>query len=540
MSAVAAISQLVATGAIDSELTKNPTVTYFRYQHFRHTNFAIENQILSFGGNTNYNSGGTAECQLHRSGDLVNRLYVVVDLPGIANVATVTGTVANTYINTDLGLAADFHGSTPPAFVVGEAVEKAYVPEYMKKTGTTDVPFAIQENDTGSVNTAIVPSWCNAVGFKIIEDAALEIGSQTIDKVYSHYLYMWEELSQKAGKSIAQMIGKYSSLAVGKCESKYFRRLHVPLPFFHTRTTGASLPIVSLQFHSVKVKCRFSKLADLLVNGATGTSSSSVTATVGTETVTFQTSVRPGEESLQSSDASQSTGILTKYGSGSGNQTELGARLSESDIKVQVEAMYIYLDMQERSKFSSGSFQLLMSEAHTTSTPGAVKTPEVNIELDFNHAIIEILFAVLQKKNEDAHKHFAYGGVTDPVTGKVMDAVKHVSLSLNNSNRVQDDNNGFYFRQVQPYQHHSSIPDSHVYSYSFALYPESENPSGQCNFSRIDTKKLKLTLDNAMFTDNTAVGGADNSNNSCKVLIFARNWNLLRVTLGLAGKAFAN
>ena len=38
------------------------------------------------------------------------------------------------------------------------------------------------------------------------------------------------------------------------------------------------------------------------------------------------------------------------------------------------------------------------------------------------------------------------------------DAVKHVELKLNNSNRVQDDNNGFYFRQVQPYQHHSSIP----------------------------------------------------------------------------------
>ena len=43
-----------------------------------------------------------------------------------------------------------------------------------------------------------------------------------------------------------------------------------------------------------------------------------------------------------------------------------------------------------------------------------------------------------------------------------------------------------------------------------------------------------------MFTDNSDVGGEDLSDNSCRVLIFARNWNLLRVTLGLAGKAFAN
>ena len=70
------------------------------------------------------------------------------------------------------------------------------------------------------------------------------------------------------------------------------------------------------------------------------------------------------------------------------------------------------------------------------------------------------------------------------------------------------------------------MPDSFVYSYSFGLFPESENPSGQANFSRIDTKKLVLNLDQNI--------------GACEVIVFARNWNLLRVTLGLAGKAYAN
>ena len=89
-------------------------------------------------------------------------------------------------------------------------------------------------------------------------------------------------------------------------------------------------------------------------------------------------------------------------------------------------------------------------------------------------------------------------------------------------------------------QHQTNVPADHIMTYSFALHPESENPSGSANFSRVDNAQLTLKFDKAMWSDNSAHGGDDDSSNSIKVLVYARSWNILRVTLGLAGKAFAN
>ena len=67
------------------------------------------------------------------------------------------------------------------------------------------------------------------------------------------------------------------------------------------------------------------------------------------------------------------------------------------------------------------------------------------------------------------------------------------TLRLNNQPRFQE-REGRYFRLVQPYQYHSLIPKSFVYCWSFALHPEDPQPSGSCNFSRIDTVELGINI----------------------------------------------
>jgi hypothetical protein len=117
-------------------------------------------------------------------------------------------------------------------------------------------------------------------------------------------------------------------------------------------------------------------------------------------------------------------------------------------------------------------------------------------------------------------------------------------IQLNGHDRF-DEREGKYFNLVQPYQHHTNIPDKFIYSYSFALQPQDIQPSGTCNFSRIDSTRLEVVIDGRCFygpsyqTGSTTVLGND-GNTGVSTLVFARNWNVLRFKYGLGGLRFAN
>jgi hypothetical protein len=102
-------------------------------------------------------------------------------------------------------------------------------------------------------------------------------------------------------------------------------------------------------------------------------------------------------------------------------------------------------------------------------------------------------------------------------------------LQLNGQDRFSE-REGTYFDLVQPYQHHTRAPDTGINLYSFALRPEEHQPSGSCNFSRIDNATLQLVLSNA------TVEGT----NTAKVRVYAVNYNVLRVMSGMGGLAYSN
>jgi hypothetical protein len=80
--------QLVAYGAQDVYLTGNPQITFFKVVYRRHTNFAIEAIQQTFNGTVGY--GQTVNCQISRNGDLINRVYLQVELPKITGIPTLT------------------------------------------------------------------------------------------------------------------------------------------------------------------------------------------------------------------------------------------------------------------------------------------------------------------------------------------------------------------------------------------------------------------------------------------------------------------
>jgi hypothetical protein len=95
-------------------------------------------------------------------------------------------------------------------------------------------------------------------------------------------------------------------------------------------------------------------------------------------------------------------------------------------------------------------------------------------------------------------------------------------LQLNGQDRFSE-REGSYFDVVQPYQSHTRNPDTGINVYSFALRPEEHQPSGTCNFSRIDNATLQLVLSNA------TVEGTK----TAKVRVYATNYNVLRIMSGI-------
>jgi len=102
-------------------------------------------------------------------------------------------------------------------------------------------------------------------------------------------------------------------------------------------------------------------------------------------------------------------------------------------------------------------------------------------------------------------------------------------LQLNGQDRFSE-REGSYFSWVQPYQSHTRNPDEGINVYSFALRPEEHQPSGTCNFSRIDNATLQLVLSNA------TVEGTK----TAKVRVYATNYNVLRIMSGMGGLAYSN
>ena len=149
------------------------------------------------------------------------------------------------------------------------------------------------------------------------------------------------------------------------------------------------------------------------------------------------------------------------------------------------------------------------------------------VDLTFNHPVKELIWITQNSAKRDCR--LATGQI-NPRSGDNI--IYECSLQLNGQDRVPS-LPGKYFCVVQPYQHHSGTAAEGVYMYSFAIKPEEHQPSGTCNFSRIDTATLVFNVDGSV-----AISTADTQNYDIRV--YAINYNILRIMSGMGGLAYSN
>ena len=359
----------------------------------------------------------------------------------------------------------------------------------------------VTKNDLGTAAGLAAPdsAW---VAERAIKDVELSIGGQRIDKHYQTWWRLYSELYLDGSKKA--QYGKMTSNPVASTAGT----VYLPLLFFFNRNAGLYLPLIALQYHEVRIDFDLSSDFAVYTDGST----------------------------------------------------------------FKVWGNYVYLDTEERRRFAQKGHEYLIEQVQHTGTDTVTAGATKQVRLSYNHPVKELVWCLAGASSANAQMwNFttqsgsagktvlelnpvataagqkgvcpiesvgvpllnieATNGSTASWTEEGADSASAsvgsldtFKLVLNGQDRFKEQQ-GKYFNQVQPFQHHSGSPYPGVYSYSFALKPEEHQPTGTCNFSRID---------NAQVAVKTKASGLTTLH------MFATNYNVLRIQSGMGGLAFSN
>ena len=189
---------------------------------------------------------------------------------------------------------------------------------------------------------------------------------------------------------------------------------------------------------------------------------------------------------------------------------------------------YVYLDTDERRRMAQSSHEFLITQLQSDGGNTISRSTMSTVRLNFNHPVKELVWCVDGSPTSDSTTSGNKLGNLGTLRTLSNEAVH--KLTLNGHDRMAP-RSGKYFTHVQPYQHHTRVPSGNkIGVYSFALKPEESQPSGSCNFSRIDNAQLVTKSDDDTIT----------TNGNATLKVFATNWNVLRIMSGMGGLAYSN
>ena len=508
------LMQLVSYGAQDIYISGNPQITFWKILYKRHTNFAVESIEVTFNGQADFNKRVTAV--INRNADLMYKTYIQVVLPQI-----------------------DLTG--------GEGFR-----------------------------------WLSYIGHRLIKQVELEIGGQRIDRQYGDWMQIWTQLSTDAGnvKVLDSIIGHTHDLVLMKrgtgleldatCSSSETtiscvpragtpaKTLYIPLQFWFCRNPGVSIPLIALQYHEVRINVDFETWQNCqYYESVVGSPQAKAVSSLAAASIYVDYVYLDTEERRRF--AQQSHEYLIEQVQYTGAES-----ITSSSNKVQLNFNHPVKELQwvvQRDSFvdcstatwlasvggaqpfnysddfsTDGMITSLLSQASGASPTGT--TASAGISAPLGQGATQASTNYGPETNDVSGVAEFESGVNYLLAKVILDSgircegknpVEVAKLQLNGQDRFTE-REGAYFDTVQPYQHHSRSPSTGICVYSFALRPEEHQPSGTCNFSRIDKATLQLTV-----SLNTVV-----STRTAQVRVYALNYNVLRVMSGMGGLAYSN
>jgi|ETNvirnome_6_100_1030635.scaffolds.fasta_scaffold00163_6 hypothetical protein len=355
---------------------------------------------------------------------------------------------------------------------------------------------------------------------RAIKDIELSIGGQRIDKQYQLWWRLYSELNMDESKKATY--AKMTSNATGAAGTVY-----LPLLFFFNRNAGLYLPLIALQYHEVRLDF------DLSADFAAYTDNSTFKVWgnyVYLDTEERRRFAQKGHEYLI--EQVQHTGSDTVI-AGSAKQVRLSYNHPVKELvwcfndgTVSNAAVWNFTSNAQ----TSNSVVLSCNPVTAATTANALCLSSTTCGTGVPQYVTGNVDVALQGANSNSHCRWSEDGA--PAADASVGPLDTFKLILNGQDRFKEQK-GKYFNQVQPFNHHSGCPYPGVYSYSFALKPEEHQPTGTCNFSRIDNAQVQVTLKGA-------TSGATYTGDCTTLNMFATNYNVLRIQSGMGGLAFSN
>jgi hypothetical protein len=522
--------QLVSYGAQDIYISGNPQITFWKVLYKRHTNFAMESIEVTFNGQADFNKRVTAV--INRNADLMYRTYVQVVLPAVD--FSVVALQRFRWLN--------FIGhrliKTVELEIGGQRIDRQY--------GDWMQIWTQLSQDAGTI------------------DALNDMLGNTHDLVL---------MKDKKGYALdASCAGSELTNSCAPRAGTPARTLYIPLQFWFCRNPGLAIPLIALQYHEVRINIEFEQWInctyyEVVTGTAVPTSIQSLTAAslyidyIYLDTEERRRFAQQTHEYLI--EQLQFTGAESITSSSNKIQLNFNHPVKELVWVVQRDSFVDCTPNQEfivevngcqpfnyTDDFSTeGIVMDVLARGSLASSTSASFVPTIGADGASGPYFLQGLGAPGQgpslagaswlDSTSAQTQAIVFEDTTNYLLAKVIlqsgvkcegkNPVEVAKLQLNGQDRFTE-REGRYFSRVQPFQHHTRTPAQGINVYSFALKPEEHQPSGTCNFSRIDKATLQLTV-----SVNTVRGGR-----TAQVRVYAVNYNVLRVMSGMGGLAYSN
>jgi hypothetical protein len=426
------ITQLVLKGQMDSYINLNPCINYYKYVYNKHVNFSMENKNI---------------------------------IPDINSSIDLAFTTVNKVMTFTLKRS-------------GDLVSNIYL------------SFNIPDIYSSDIHRF---RWINNLGHNFMKVAVIRIEGSIIDEIYGEWMNIWNELTNKDGVEYNKLIGNIPEyISPNNKSTRYViknniiynnqypsknkivdegfpsingRIIQVPLNFWFTRNPSLALPLYKIQNQEIKIDIELNDIEKMYQVWCDK----------------LKLFVSPKFFNIVYKDNIKINNFI----------------MNESYIQCSLDVNYIFLDSAYRlsSLQSEGIVKYVVDYVKRQSFPALSISSNggyYTLTSSYNH-IKEIIWVMRRSDIPDTLN--IYDNYTASHTYNETMGLLESAQILWADTIIREDQKAYYYNNIQPYQYHTNVPRTGIYSYSFSLFPEKIMAAGSFN-NQMTTTSLFLKINN--------------------------------------------
>lgn len=525
--------------------------------------------------------------EFERTADLGGQAFLLMALPGLANVVNLTDAsdeaaiceIVHPDIVNHYRLALLKTSGAAGGRVVSEA-DPSFQWVAHDATGPTDTDATFVHYYEGQ------PYWTPNCGYFAQNGAQTTIGGAPIDTQHGVRSAAWAECNAQPGKRLGAMVGgsDLGSIRLNKHlefkrRSMRFQVLCVPLLFSFCNDPKSYLPLPAMQFHKVNLMFSLRKASELICNAsqlpsgqtnamnkvavveavlngkapalAADAAPFQADSALAASSATVYTVRRYGEDSSQNfHDKKGAMVALVNDASWALTTSTIGTDTNDvrnSDCPVLVGARLSFLQGQERGSMISGGYDIPMIISQTAKDTVTAGTSSSSLDIDISSFVnsVEALYIVTQSSNALGANHYNAGRTWDPLVEEYTLLASSMKVAINGNDAYSQAHPAFYNKMLT-YINATCVPtgDSHVYFAPFAMKVNSTEGTVQVTgsaqaASRWSNAKVTMYFPTKL---SAALGpfSGKTTDKEQMVLVYGDTYNSLHVGQGVGGNVMSS